>query len=90
MIQKSVPIFTNTQPPHSAVAKRLLREILREELKPVSFEEMQKLRKQCKARKRVFLREKDTDLIKFFDTTPLTLQYAVFKKLNEKLQEVRP
>jgi len=90
MMQKSIPLFFNTQPPHSAVAKILLREILIEKLEPLNFEELKKLRKQRKARKRVYLSKEDADLIEFFSKTPLTLQFAVFKRFNEKLQEVKP
>jgi hypothetical protein len=90
MMQKSIPLFIETQPPHSAVAKILLREILKEKLEPLPFYEVKQLKKQRKARKRVFLTEQDTDLIEFFYTAPLTLQFAVFKRFNEKLQEVKP
>jgi len=90
MMQKSIPLFTDAQPPHSAVAKILLREILQENLEPLTFEEVKELKKQRKARKRVLLTEKDADLIEFLNKTPLTLQYAVFKKFNKKLQEVKP
>jgi hypothetical protein len=91
-IQKSVPLFFNiSPPPHSAVVKLLIREILREQLEPLSLDEVKKLRQQRKGRKRVYLSfEKDQDLINFFFLTPLTKQYAVFKKLNQKLQEVKP
>jgi hypothetical protein len=90
--QKSVPLFFNISPlPHSAVVKLLIREILREQLEPLSLDEVKKLRQQRKGRKRVYLSfEKDQDLINFFFLTPLTKQYAVFKKLNQKLQEVKP
>jgi hypothetical protein len=89
--QKSVPLFFNISPlPHSAVVKLLIREILREQLEPLSLDEVKKLRQQRKGRKRVYLSfEKDQDLINFFFLTPLTKQYAVFKKLNQKLQEVK-
>jgi hypothetical protein len=90
--QKSVPLFFNISPlPHSVVVKLLIREILREQLEPLSLDEVKKLRQQRKGRKRVYLSfEKDQDLINFFFLTPLTKQYAVFKKLNQKLQEVKP
>lgn len=85
MTQKSIPLFIQTQPPHSAVAKLLLREILEENLEPLTFEEVRQLKKQRKARKRVYLSKEDADLIEFFNKTSLALQYAVFKKFNEKL-----
>jgi hypothetical protein len=56
----------------------------------LTFEEVRQLKKQRKARKRMYLSKEDADLIEFFYTAPLTLQYAVFKKFNEKLQEVKP
>jgi hypothetical protein len=90
--QKSVPLFFNiSPPPHSAVVKLLIREILREQPEPLPLDGVRKLKQQQKGRKRVYLSfEKDQDLINFFFFTPLTLQYAVFKKLNQKLQEVKP
>jgi hypothetical protein len=88
---KSVPLFFNiSPPPHSAVVKALIREILREQPQALSLDEVKKLREQRKSRKRVYLTAKDEDLRNFFFFTPLTLQYAVYKKLNEKLlQEVK-
>jgi len=90
MMQKSIPLFIETQPPNSTISKILLREILREKPEPLTFEEVRQLKKQRKARKRVYLSEEDTDLIEFFYTAPLNTQYAVFKKFNEKLKEVKP
>lgn len=90
-MQKSIPLFIQTQPPHSTIAKLLLREILKENLETLTFEEVQQLKKLRKGRKRVFLTKEDTDLIAFFHTAPLNTQYAVFKKFNEKLlKEVKP
>ncbi len=88
-VHKSVPLFFDfSPPPRSAVVKALLREILREPIEPLSPDEIKKLKQQRRGRKRVFLTPKDADLIDFFFFKPLTLQYAVFKKLNQKLQEV--
>ncbi len=90
--QKSIPIFYELPPPHSAVVKRLLREILKEQIEPLSAEEIKKLKQKRKGRKRVFLTKKDADLINFFLSAPSSLQYRVFLKLNEKLlllQEVK-
>jgi hypothetical protein len=89
-LQKSVPLFFNISPlPRSAVVKALLREILREPPEPLSLNEVKRLKQQRKGRKRVYLTAKDEDLRKFFFFEPLTLQYAVFLKLNQKLQEVK-
>ncbi len=86
---KSVPLFFEISPlPRSAVVKALLREILREPIEPLSPDEIKKLKQQRRGRKRVFLTPKDADLIDFFFFKPLTLQYAVFKNLNQKLKEV--
>jgi len=91
MMQKSIPLFIETQPPNSTISKILLREILKEKIEPLTFEEVRQLKKQRKSRKRVYLSEEDTDLIEFFSKASLTLQYAVFKKFNEKLlKEVKP
>ncbi|QGA72475.1 hypothetical protein [uncultured virus] len=88
---KSVPLFFDFPSlPHSAVVKTLLREILQEPLKPLTLEEVKKLRKQKLGRKRVYLTAKDEDLRDFFFCKPITLQYAVFLKLNQKLLEVKP
>jgi hypothetical protein len=89
--QKSVPLFFNISPlPHSAVVKALIREILKEKPEPLPLDEVKRLKQQKKDRKRVYLTEKDKDLIDFFFRTPLSIQYAVFLKLNQKLQEVKP
>ncbi len=85
---KSVPLFFDFPPPRSAVVKALLREILREPPDPLPPHEIKKLKQQRRGRKRVFLTPKDADLIDFFFFTPQTKQYAVFKNLNQKLQEV--
>jgi len=91
-LQKSVPLFFDISPlPHSAVVKALLREILREQPEPLTLDEVRRLKQQKRGRKRVYLTTKDEDLRDFFFFTPITQQYAVFKKLNEKLlQEVKP
>lgn len=90
MIQKSIPILFNAKLPHSAVAKKLLREILSHNIQPLHPDEIKEFMKQYKTRKRVFLSPKqDHDLIQFFDTAPKSLQYAVFLELNKKLQEVK-
>ncbi len=90
MMQKSIPLFAQIQPPNSTIAKILLREILQEKPEPLTFEEVEQLKKLRKARKRVYLSREDTDLIEFFSKAPLTMQYSVFKRFNEKLQEVKP
>ena len=86
---KSIPLFFDISPSRSNVIKILLREILREPPEPLTFEEVKRLKRQRRGRKRVFLTSKDADLINFFVYTPINLQYAIFKKLNEKLQEVK-
>jgi hypothetical protein len=88
---KSVPLFFDFSSPlpSSTTIKILLREILREKIEPLTEEEIKQLKKLRKDRKRVYLTEKDEDLKNFFFFTPLSFQYAVFKKLNEKLQEVQ-
>ena len=90
--QKSVPLFFDiSPPPHSAVVKALLREILREPPEPLPLNEVKRLKQQRKGRKRVYLTAKDEDLRNFFFLSPINFQYAVFKKLNEELlQEVKP
>ncbi len=88
---KSVPLFFDfSLLPRSAVVKALLREILREPPDPLPPDEVKKLKQRRRGRKRVFLTPKDADLIEFFFFAPRTKQYAVFKKLNQKLQEVLP
>jgi hypothetical protein len=88
---KSIPLFFDiSPPPRSAVVKALLREILQEPPEPLPLNEVKRLKQQRKGRKRVYLTAKDEDLRKFFFFEPLTLQYAVFLKLNQKLQEVKP
>ncbi len=89
-LQKSIPLFFDISPPHSSVVKALLREILREPPEPLSIEEIKKLKQRKRNRKRVYLTAKDEDLRNFFLLTPLNIQYAVFLKLNQKLQEVKP
>ena len=90
-LQKSVPLFFDISPlPHSAVVKALIREILKEQPEPLPLDEVKKLKQQKKGRKRVYITNKDGDLFNFFFFTPLSIQYAVFLKLNEKLQEVKP
>jgi len=86
MIQKSIPLLFNAKPPHSAVAKKLLREILSHNIQPLRPDEIKELMKQRKTRKRVFLSpRKDKDLIEFFDVAPRSVQYAVFLEFNKKL-----
>jgi DNA helicase TIP49 (TBP-interacting protein) len=88
--QKSIPIFLDTtKPPHSAVAKKLLREILSHSIEPLHPDAIREFLKQRKTRKRVFLTQKDKDLIEFFNTASKSLQYAVFLEFNRKLQEVK-
>ncbi|MDM7320299.1 MAG: hypothetical protein P3W91_001055 [Fervidobacterium sp.] len=89
MIQKSVPILFDTKLPHSSVAKKLLREILSSNIQPVHLSQIKEINKQRKTRKRVYLSPRiDKDLIEFFYTAPLSVQYAVFLEFNKKLQEV--
>jgi hypothetical protein len=88
---KSIPLFFNISPPRSTIIKVLLREIIKENPEPLTFEEVKQLKQQRQGRKRVFLTSKDTDLINFFVYAPINLQYAIFKELNERLQrEVKP
>jgi hypothetical protein len=88
---KSVPLFYDVPLPHSTVVKALLREILKNPPEPLTLDEVKRLRQRKRGRKRVYLTERDRDLQDFFFLTPITQQYAVFKKLNEKLlQEVKP
>jgi hypothetical protein len=89
-MQKSIPLFFDIKPPSSTVAKRLLRQILSEDLQPLTNKEIKQLKKQYKTRKRVYLTQEDRDLIDFFNTAPKSMQYSVFKRFNEKLQEVLP
>jgi hypothetical protein len=87
---KSVPLFFNiSPPPHSAVVKALIREILREQPQALSLDEVKKLKELRQGRKRVYLTAKDEDLRDFFLFAPMNFQYAVFLELNKKLQEVK-
>jgi len=89
---KSVPLFYKfSSLPHSSTVKFLIRHILKEPPEPLTTEEIERLKEKRKGRKRVYLTAKDEDLQHFFFYTPINIQYAVFKKLNEKLlQEVLP
>ena len=63
---------------------------MKEKIEPLTFEEVRQLKKQRKSRKRVYLSKEDVDLIEFFNKALLTLQYAIFKRFNEKLQGAKP
>jgi hypothetical protein len=87
-MQRSVPIFVEVGSlPRSGVFKKLLREALSSGLKPLSLEELKQLRKMYRGRKRVYLTERDKDLEEFFTRTPLSMQYAVYLYVNNKLAE---
>jgi hypothetical protein len=89
-MQRSVPIFVGVDRlPKSPVFKKLLREALSLGLEPLSVEKVRELRKRYRGRKRVYLTERDGDLEKFFDRTPLSTQYAVYLYVNNKLAEGR-
>jgi hypothetical protein len=89
-MQRSVPIFVEVERlPKSGVFKKLLREALRGGLRPLSYEEMKELRRRYRGRKRVYLSERDGDLREFFDRAPLSMQYAVYLYVNNKLVEGR-
>ncbi len=75
--------------PRSGVFKKLLREALSRDLKSLSYEELKQLRKRYRGRKRVYLTERDKDLEEFFARTPLSMQYAVYLYVNNKLVEGR-
>jgi len=91
-MQKSVPLFVDKRGLGSKELKPLLKSILAtEELRPLSKEEMKELMKNYKGRVRIFLTYKfDEDLIEFFRNSPKSLQFALFKLLSKKLQEVQP
>jgi hypothetical protein len=87
-MQRSVPIFVEVESlPRSPVFKKLLREALSLGLEPLSVEKIRELRKRYRGRKRVYLTERDRDLEKFFDRTPLSTKYAVYLYVNNKLAE---
>ncbi len=89
-MQRSVPIFVEVESlPKSQVFKKLLREALSKDLKPLSYEELKELQKKYRGRKRVYLSKRDRDLEEFFTRTPLSVQYAVYLYVNSKLAEGR-
>ncbi len=90
-MQKSIPLFISKCGLGSKELKPLLKGILtNEELKPLSREEIKQLMKNYKGRVRIFLTSNlDGDLIEFFKNSPKSLQFALFKLLSEKLQEVK-
>ncbi len=89
-MQRSVPIFVEVKSlPRSGVFKKLLREALSRDLKSLSYEELKQLRKRYRGRKRVYLTARDKDLEEFFARTPLSMQYAVYLYVNNKLAEGR-
>ena len=89
-MQRSVPIFVEVGSlPKSRVFKKLLREALSAGLRPLSYEELKELQKRYRGRKRVYLSKNDRDLEEFFDRTPLSMQYAVYLYVNNKLAEGR-
>lgn len=73
--------------PRSGVFKKLLREALGGGLKPLSIEEMMELRRKYRGRKRVYLTNRDKDLEEFFERSPLSVRYAVYLYVNNKLAE---
>lgn len=75
--------------PRSGVFKKLLREALSRDLKSLSYEELKQLRQKYRGRKRVYLTERDGDLQEFFDRTPLSIKYAVYLYVNNRLAEGR-
>jgi hypothetical protein len=89
-MQRSVPIFVEVKSlPRSGVFKKLLREALSRDLKSLSYEELKQLRQKYRGRKRVYLTERDGDLQEFFDRTPLSIKYAVYLYVNNRLAEGR-
>jgi hypothetical protein len=89
-MQRTVPIFVEVEKlPKSGVFKKLLREALRSGLRPLSLEEMKELRRRYRGRKKVYLGVRDRDLEEFFDRTPLSIKYAVYLYVNNRLAEGR-
>jgi hypothetical protein len=89
-MQRSVPIFVEVERfPRSGVFKKLLQEALSGNLSPLSLEEIRELRRRYRGRKKVYLSERDGDLREFFDRAPLSMQYAVYLYVNNKLVEGR-
>jgi hypothetical protein len=89
-MQRSVPLFVGVESlPKSTVFKKLLREALSLGLSPLSLEELRRLRKRYRGRKRVYLGKGDRDLEEFFARTPLSVQYAVYLYVNNKLVDGR-
>jgi len=90
-MQKSIPVFTNLNNLGSKELKPLLKHILTtEKLRPLSKEEIKQLMKSYKGRVRIFLTSNlDADLIEFFNNSSKSLQFALFKLLSNKLQEVK-
>ena len=87
-MQRSVPIFVEVERlPRSGVFKKLLREALSSELRPLSYEEMRELRRRYRGRKRVYLGKRDRDLQEFFDRMPPSIKYSVYLHVNNKLAE---
>jgi hypothetical protein len=87
-MQRSVPIFVDAESlPRSGVFKKLLREALSGGLKPLSIEEMRELQRKYRGRKRVYLTNRDKDLEEFFERSPLSMRYAVYLYVNNKLAE---
>jgi uncharacterized protein YaaR (DUF327 family) len=89
-MHKSIPLFTEASGLNSQKLKKIMRDIMAtEKLEPLSREEIRQLMKNYKGRVRVFLTSNlDAELMEFFKNSPKSLQYALFKLLSEKLEDL--